>query len=83
MSSEREEVKINGSRRKLLEILAVRFPAAVSPESLGEEINGEGARWAAPVCAKLQQAGMVEKNELGWYRLTKTGFDFLQAEEEE
>jgi len=71
-------VKLSASHKKVLHHLALRFPATVSPASIGAEVNGEGAKWAAPICAKLNEKKLIDRNELGHYRINDDGIAALR-----
>lgn len=53
----------------------------VSPTEIAWDIGGtskngieRNSSWASPICKKLVEIGLVERNEKGWYRLSKQGF---------
>ena len=71
-------MKLSASQKKILHYLALRFPKAMSATSIGEEINGGGARWSAPVCTKLVNMGLVDKDELGHFRANDKGVTLLR-----
>lgn len=72
-------MKLSHSMEKVLEYLVKHYPAYSSPASMGAEINGQGAKWAAPVCAKL--GSLVERDQLGHYRITPDGMKAVAKEE--
>jgi hypothetical protein len=74
----RGSMKLSVTQKKVLHYLSLHFPKAMSATSIGEEINGQGAKWAAPVCSKLVNQKLVDKNELGHFRINDTGVTILR-----
>lgn len=71
-------MKIEGQKFRVLELLAERRLLAMSTQSLGEEVNGGGSKWAAPLCAKYAQMGLVKKDGMGHYQITDAGIEFVR-----
>lgn len=59
--------RISKNEARVLEYL--RGKDYVSPTEIGQNIGfGKQSSWASPICKRLVNKGLLQRNDTGWYR---------------
>lgn len=67
--------RLTPNQQKVLDFLKVWHGIWVAPTLIGHEVGGRThssrrrhSSWASPICKRLVELGLVERNDNGYYR---------------